>query len=420
MKNSKDLKVKLAEVENSAKELINLAKSEERDFSEKENEDFDSYKNEIENLKNEITRTEEIEKFEASLAGQTAPKKSIVQENMKEAKRFSLHKFIRECAAGKLSGVEAEVNQEANSMANSIGASIKNFGLLPEFLTVSNDVTVGGDAKGAELVPEDHTGFIEFLRNNMVVAQAGAQILSGLVGDQKIPKQTASASAEWLDENSAVTKSDQVYGAVGMSPKRLAARTHVSKQSIIQSVPSVEALTRNDLLSVIAIALDKAALAGSGVSPEPTGITGFATAATIGGVPTFKDFVAMETTIREANINNPISYVSTPAMVGLLKTVSKGVNLDSPINVDGEVNGYPILATTQLSDVVGGGTSGVYPIIAGDFSQLLIGNWGVLDLMVDPYTLAEQSLYRMIVEGFYDIKARYDEAFVYCDDATLA
>ncbi len=68
-----------------------------------------------------------------------------------------------------------------------------------------------------------------------------------------------------------------------------------------------------------------------------------------------------------------------------------------------EVNGYPVLCT---SAVAGKG------VIFGNFADLVIGQWGGIDLTVDPYTQAANGKVRLVINAYFDAKPRRAEAFV--------
>ncbi len=81
-------------------------------------------------------------------------------------------------------------------------------------------------AAGALVINEPQgQSMIEMLRNNMVVAQLGARILNGLVGNLPIPSQTGGATASWLSETATSASSNQTVGQLTLTPHRLAAET---------------------------------------------------------------------------------------------------------------------------------------------------------------------------------------------------
>lgn len=83
--------------------------------------------------------------------------------------------------------------------------------------------------------------------------------------------------------------------------------------------------------------------------------------------------------------------------------------------------GYRAAATNQLSATMStleptGGTS--HGIVFGNFAELLIGLWGALELVVDPYTQARKGLMRVTSFQMAEIAARHGESFCVGTGAT--
>jgi hypothetical protein len=183
---------------------------------------------------------------------------------------------------------------------------------------------------------------------------------------------------------------------------------------MIQSSLDVEALVRDDLAQSIALAIDLGALVGSGSSGQPTGIKNtnginvvdFGTGIT---VPTWAQVIEMETKVREDNaLGLGGSYISNATMYGALKAVEKAANTAQfVVGPDGNMNGY----NTIVSNQVGAGD-----LYFGDFSQLLIGMFGGLDIVVDPHTQATSGTVRVVALQSVDVAVRHATAFVLGQD----
>src|SRR5690606_26582066 len=111
---------------------------------------------------------------------------------------------------------------------------------------ITTTAPVGGP--GSNLVATDHLGnqFIDILRARMIVRGLGARVLGGLVGNVAIPGLKASASAEWIAENSALSGSDMELRKVQMSPKHVGALPEFSRNMLLQTSPDIEQLIRAD------------------------------------------------------------------------------------------------------------------------------------------------------------------------------
>lgn len=313
-------------------------------------------------------------------------------------------------AAWEAAAFEREVSEAG---AKAAGKSSRGIFVPSEILRNKRDLTAGTNNAGGFTVATDllAASFIEMLRNRAVVMRAGATMLSGLVGNVAIPKQSAAATAYWVAENSAPTESQQTLAQVTMNPKTVGAWTDISRRLLNQSSIDVEAMVRRDLSSVIALAIDAAALYGSGSSNQPTGIknqTGVNTKDFAATNPTFAELVAMETEVATDNADiGTMVYLFNPAQRGALKTTEKATNTAQFVWEPGNtVNGY----RTETSNQVTAGD-----VFFGNFADLLIGMWAGLDLMVDPYSGSTAGTVRVVALQDIDIAVRNAVSFVYGD-----
>jgi HK97 family phage major capsid protein len=249
--------------------------------------------------------------------------------------------------------------------------------------------------------------FIDVLRNNSAVMPL-ATMLNGLSGDVKIPKKTAASAAAFISsEGGAAGESEMTIGSVTMSPKTLGAFTDVTRQLMIQSSLDVENLIRNDLAAAMAIAIDDAALEGSGSSGNPTGITNTTGINTVSlssaAAPTFAEIVSMESSLSVDNaLLGDLSYIVHPTNAGTLKTTEKASNTAQFVLTNGEMNGYPVVVSPQI-------TANNY--VFGNFNDLLVGMFGGLDLVVDPFTNSTSGTVRVVALQSVDVAVRHAVSF---------
>jgi len=86
---------------------------------------------------------------------------------------------------------------------------------------------------------------------------------------------------------------------------------------------------------------------------------------------------------------------------------------------NGELNGYPAFSSSQVPNNLTKGTaSGIcLAIIFGAFSQVVIGDWGMMELIVDPYRLKKQGMIELTAFAMYGIAVKYPKAFAAMLDA---
>ena len=213
--------------------------------------------------------------------------------NNKDPLSYSIVKGIRESyeaqlkgSRSSLSGMELEVSQEIQGKVN---RSSEGF-FIPEFALDNKFARNGHDSDGLRLLKRDlstitqgagaftvestvlGTELVALLRPRMYTMAAGARYLGGLQGNILIPRHIGAGTAYWLAENASVTESDQTFGQFSLTPHTLMAQTKYSKQLLAQSSIDIEGLVRSDLNYILAIALDLAAMVGTGINGQPIGI----------------------------------------------------------------------------------------------------------------------------------------------------
>lgn len=296
--------------------------------------------------------------------------------------------------------------------------------------------TVAKSGSGANVIATEvlADNFIEMLRNKSLCMALGATILSGLTGNISIPKQSGAASTYWVAEDSNITASDQTFAAVALSPKTCGALTKFTRKMLLQSTPAIENLIRSDLAAVVGIALDLAAINGSGTSNQPTGILNTSGIGDVAGgvnglIPTWAHIVELETDIAAANADiGSMGYLTSPEIRGRLKQVQRFTSTDSPIwsleriGDFESMNSYKAAASNQIpKTLVKGTSSNCHAIIFGNWKDLLIATWGNgVELAVDEatYFAAGSVQIRALLDA--DIAVRNASSFSAMKDALIA
>ena len=339
------------------------------------------------------------------------PSSNEVGLEAKEVQRFSFLRAITALAnptdrnAQEAAAFEREVSEEASKRYDKPASGI----LVPNEVLqgYTRDLNVGTATAGGNLVETELLAgsFIDILRNRMAVMQAGVTTLNGLSGNVSIPRQTSASTAYWVGEGSDVTESQQAFDQVNLTPKTIGATTDYTRKLLLQTSISVETMVRNDIAKQIALALDTAAIYGSGSSNQPTGITnttGIGTA-TVTGVGTFPELIAMETDVAVANADQgALKYIVNATARGGLKSVKKDSGSGEFVFANNEINGYPVIVSNQLTN---------NDCLFGDFSQLIAAFWSGLDLTVDPYAMSKSGSIRIVALQDVDFGVKQPTAF---------
>lgn len=299
------------------------------------------------------------------------------------------------------------------------------------------DLTVGAPTGGGNLVATQLLGssFIDLLRNAMVLDRMGVTWLRDLNGNIAIPSQTGGATSYWVAENGAPTESQQTIGQMTLSPKTVGAFTDYSRRLLLQSSLDVEAFVRADLAAIIALAIQLGAINGSGSNNEPTGLLNLSGIGSVAGgdnglAPTYDHMVDLESAVSIANADvGNLAYLTNAKVRGKLRktqefssTNGKAVWTSGRERGVGDVLGYDAhVSNTLPSNLTKGTSNGVCSAITyGNWADLVIGMWGGLDIMLDPYSLSTTGAKRVIALQDCDVNARHVASFAAMKDALTA
>jgi HK97 family phage major capsid protein len=317
----------------------------------------------------------------------------------KEDKEYSLMRAIRSICPGfseyNKNCSEREISQE---IGQKIGRTTAGVFVPVRHLRVGvrdrDALTTVGSA--SNLIDTDFRGqdFIEALRNQAKVFQLGARFMTGLMGPVEIPKQTGTSTAYWIGEGQAITESDLNFGQIGMSQKTIVSRVSMTRNLLMQSSLSVENIVREDMIREIALAIDKAAISGSGVGPEPKGILNYAInsvpLATDGAAPSFADIVAMTAEIEDDNADLStmkwLTNTKVKAKLMLTPMQSSGVEGNFVLKDPSNLMGYSFNVSNQVpKNLTKGNGTNLSALILGCWDQLIVGEWGVLEILPNIY-----------------------------------
>lgn len=384
-----------------------------------------------------IQRGITVEEFQTEairhLSSQPKPTADIGMTD-KEVRKFSLVRALNALAnpedseVRKAAGFEFEASRAA---AQKAGKQARGF-MVPLDVMRASDMVVGTPTKGGNLVATEllSGSFIDMLRNAMVLDRLGVVMLTGLVGDIAIPKQTGANTTYWLAEDGAPSSGGITIGQVPLTPKTVGAKTSLSRRLLLQSSLDVEMMARRDMAVAIGLAIQQAAISGTGASNQPKGILGghVATPTIVGGTngaaPTWEHIVGLETAVSVANADvGTLGYLTNAKVRGKLKTASKVSGQNGFIweNGDTPLNGYQAAVTNAVPSNLSKGTgTNLSAAIYGNWADMVIGMWGALDIMVNPYAQSDSGAVVINALQDVDIAVRNTESFATFADIITA
>jgi len=374
-----------------------------------------------------------------------------VDLNDRENQEYSVTRALSANATGDWSkaGFEREISQE---LAKQLGKENSGRLMIPSNLRHTPEmmrrvIASGGQVRaGLETDTNSAGGFavqtsilslIDLLRNKMMVRRMGARVLAGLQGNIAFPRLASGSTFSWVAENpgSDLADSDAVFEQVTLSPKTGQSTTAFSRELLAQGSVDIEMLVRDDLTLAAAVGLDAAAINGSGTSNQPEGIlnvTGIGSVAggANGATPDWADIVDLESAVAVDNADiGTLGYLTNTAVRGVLKQTEKASGTAQFVWETmaggmgmGEMNGYIAGCSNNVpSNLTKGTASGVCSaIIFGNWNDLLIGEWGAIEIITDPYSKKKQGMIEVTSHLMADIAVRHPESFAAMQDALTA
>ena len=326
-------------------------------------------------------------------------KRNNINQN-KNMKNFSLIKAINDVVNNR------NINEDALSVIEMGAQEMRKSGLsysgqiqLPveERADTDGAIVATVETQGQEIVPTDKLNILGPLRGKSILSEVGATFLTGLVGNISIPTYSGSTCG-WKGEMASADDGKGDFDTVELSPKRLTAYIDISKQFLVQDSVGAEEMLRSDIVNALVAKLEQTIFgdeAGSATKPE--GI--FYNAEEVN--PSYAEVCDAEAALTDYLGDK--KFAMSPSAKSVFKqTTISGEKSDLRLLMQGnEVDGYPV---STSSNVVTGGWA------FGDFKELVVAQWGSIDIVVDPYTLATKNAIRLVINAFFDAKVRREGA----------
>lgn len=394
-----------------ARNLLQTSTSEKRDLSEAEKSAFDAIKANITSLEADESRAQFLEDAERRTTGERVTDQSFDSVQ----RQVNVVEVIRSQMEGRsLTGAAAEFAQETERRT---GRKAQGVFIPMAALENRNAMTTG--TNGA-IIATDHRAdqYIEPFRNSLLARKLGVRVLSGLSGNLSIPKYGTGTTTGWVAENATLPAGGMTFEGVNMSPKHAGGITEMSRQLLQQSSPDVEQLVRSDLSFMLAQAIDKALIQGGAIN-EPNGVlatTGIQTSnlATL----SWSNLLAMLQKLDLVNTSAANIIASTKVKAKLAGTL-KAAGIAGYLLEGGRVGDLPAYFSNQVAEKAGSPATG--RLIAGDWSQVMLGIWSEIDLLVNPYAETAYGKGNVLIRAMstVDIAVRHPEAFVVAEDIAI-
>jgi len=391
--------------------MIQKAEQEKRSLSADETARFDALKGEVTSLEADEQRAQFMADMERGQSGDPVGDKPAAQLEQ----RVSLLRVLQSAMEGRsLTGAEAEYAAETERRTGRKAQGVFVPMSLFEKRAASTTSTVG------ELVGTDHRAdlYINPLRDALLARRLGVRVLSGLRGNVAIPKYGTGLATGWVAENAAVPESNMDMDSITLSPKHAGGVTELSRQLIQQASPDVEQLVRSDFAHMLAKAIDSALIKGGGAN-EPEGVlsTSGVQAGNLAAL-TWANVSTMIGKLEAVNANvSSSAWLVSPTAAGALRTTLKSASAGAAYLLEnGRMGELPVYVTNQVPNT--GGATPKNVAILGDWSQVMLGIWSEIDILVNPYAETPYKKGNVLVRAMstVDVAVRHPEAFVVAQD----
>jgi HK97 family phage major capsid protein len=409
--------------------VIAKARTENRDLSDDETKEFDSLDQEIADLDSKIETAEKLEKAEeraAALSAKpviTSASNSEEREVNKIVSRFSITKALRAVMNGEaIDGVEKEINEigQAENRASGVTPDMKTKFSIPLAALRATQQTVTQDSGnfGGALVQNQAPTVVDALRPNLWIEQLGATVMTGLTGGNMPLVRSQDFTMEFLAEGASITPHKKQYGGPVLAPKRAGGAVDITQQLILQSSPDVERMVMDGLRNGFATLLHGAALNGNG-GAAPTGILNYtgvnASADAAAALASWAKIQELQGLIEEDDSTmQRLGFIVHPKLKSILKQIKVDAGSGIFLATNDSIDGIPYVSTSLIPTLaVGDPEVNVYPMIFGDFSQLFIGQWGALNIAVDPYSANLANSIRLVLNTHADCQIAHPQCFAH-------
>jgi HK97 family phage major capsid protein len=439
----KQLREERAEKETKLDALVKEAET--KALTAEQKKSFEDIEAEIAQLDKDIAFEEKLEKRKkeaakekinasASAVGAPQDDASEVKEMNKISRKYSFARAFKKTVDRKnLDGVEKELYEEAEREMNENGdgEGLKgNIAIPNKFIQIGKRKLLDVATEGTDTVFTDYAGLIPILNPIPKVTTMGITVLKGLKGNLKWVRHNGDVAFAWETENSDVNDTTPTFDSIDLSPKRVGGYTDVSIQMLKQNVFVLEPFLRQIIENRFALTVDDAVIDGAGSGNEPTGIfnySGVNVFSTGSGSSsnnmTYAGLLAMIRDVKVAKSRQGSSGWLTNAYgeFALANTPKQtsGVEGNFILNPDaGTLIGRKFVTSENVrSDYSEGSQSDLCGIIYSDnWQSAILGQWGGLDILFDPYTQALGAKVRFVMNAFLDVEIEQAAEFSICKD----
>ena len=319
---------------------------------------------------------------------------------------FSLSKAISSLADPKVdAGREREMSSELEHRG--FVKQNPNSILVPRCAFERRAISSVSGNTGRNLIADDFRAdlYVDSLREQNPLTRLGIAHVGGLVGDVTIPASASDTAVAWFTDGAEIAEASKSFRQIKASPRYVGAIATVSYGLLKQSPPDVDKLLMNDLAQTLGLAVAQAAIVGTGSNGQPKGLLHADN--NVAAVATPEKVVNYATACKQALLDANVDTSRMAYLVnsGACETVEGVVTTDGlPVPVETIFRNRPYAyASFVPAEKV---------LVAGDWSNLLVLEWGAVELMQNPYSQFSTGGLDIRIIQAVDVAVRHSSAFV--------
>lgn len=381
-----------------------------------EEQRFTALETEVTEIDGQIAREERMAAFEREeQRGETVSG----GEFDRELRNYSLASAVNGALSGRLTGREAEIDQELKRGRESrSGTSGIHLAVSSEILLggiEQRSQTVGTNTAGGYTVATNLAAVADRFRPALKVEAMGATVLRGLTGFLDLPNLASSGAASWVAENGNATKTAVTFDKVSMAPKTVTGKYQLSRRLMLQSNSAIEDILRRDLGFLLAQALDLAAISGTGSANQPRGVLNTAGVGTVTAAAFLGDTAAdLIAELELDDLTRTGGFLTNAKVMKAARKLKDGESRNYALNE--LFHNQRVEVSNQVPADLGAGDD-KSALIYGQWGELYMGYWSAVDILINPYhpDVADNS--GALLHAFLDadVAVRHTQAFAFAE-----
>lgn len=428
-KTSLELKHERKSVNDSIDAIAQKRSTENRDYTPEELSELSKLQLRYDQLTKEIEVAEHAEKRAAINAAASFGSGASNSEE-KEMRSFSFGKLIsHKLNNTPIDGIERELIDESTKEARSMGLKVEGSYLSQKVLdnmVQHRAMSAGAPTGGGNTIQTDKVGFFDALYAKRVLAQLGVKYMTGLSNNVDLTGLGTGVTSAWGTETAELADGSPTTAYRPLTPHRLGSYIPMSNQLLIQN-PQLEGFVMQSLMESIYVAVEAAYINGTGLLGQPTGLLGTqniqdVAMGTNGSAPSLPKILELVGKLGQANANTEnLKFLINPKTEAKLKQTAivngtgamimsyQNYFTGTPNVIDGKITA---VTSNVPSNLTKGDSSGICSaLICGEFNRSVIGQFGGMDIIIDPYTLARTGQTRVVANTYWDMAFERPEVF---------